>query len=191
MAAREKCPFLFASEHFFVKAFVKWIESLCDGNYSCDAPKVFYWNKTAQNDPDCNSFILTVIFKSKASKDKRFLDYSDFAKRVAVPWLKGERRGGDCCASSCRHHGSNHSYFVFKVDANPSYGRGEIRGVNANSHHDKLKSTKNVQFATTRGAYTSMDDVAKLRVVGEERAAEYEVMVKEERQSALSVQLAN
>jgi hypothetical protein len=181
-AAKEQCPYLFPSELFFVDAFVRWIELLCEGDYACDQPKMFYWNKGAQNDPDCNSFILTVIFKSKVSKDKKFLDYSDFAKRVAVPWLKGS--AGGASASSCKHHGSNHSYFVFKVDANPAYGQGELRGVNANTHHDKQKS------AHGRGAYMAMDDVAKSRVVGEENADEYETMVKEERQSTLGVTLA-
>ena len=181
-AAKEVCPYLFPSELFFVDAFVRWIELLCEGNYACDQPKMFYWNKSAQNDPDCNSFILTVIFKSKVSKDKKFLDYSDFAKRVAVPWLKG--CASSAGASSCKHHGSNHSYFVFKVDANPAYGQGELRGVNANTHHDKQKSPHG------RGAYMAMDDVAKSRVVGEESAEEYETMVREERQSTLGVTLA-
>ena len=181
-AAKEQCPFLFPSELFFVDAFVKWVERLCEGNYACDQPKMFYWNKSAQNDPDCNSFILTVIFKSKVSKDKKFLDYGDFAKRVAVPWLKGSADSAG--ASSCKHHGSNHSYFVFKVDANPAYGQGELCGVNANTHHDKQKS------AHGRGAYMAMDDVAKSRVVGEESAEEYETMVKQERQSTLGVTLA-
>ena len=181
-AAKEQCPFLFPSELFFVDAFVKWVEKLCEGDYACDQPKMFYWNKDAQSNPDCNSFILTVIFKSKVSKDKKFLDYGDFAKRVGVPWLKG--CAGGVGASSCKHHGSNHSYFVFKVDTHPQFGRGELRGVNANTHHDKQHK------AQSRGAYMAMDDVAKSRVVGEESADEFEAMVKQERQSALRVTLA-
>lgn len=181
VAAKEQCPFLFPSELFFVDAFVKWVEKLCEDEYVCDQPNTFYWNKGAQSDPGCDSFILTVIFKSKTAKDKKFLDYTDFARRVAVPWLK---RNTQSAASSCKHHGSNHSYFVFKVDTHPQYGRGEIRGVNANTHHDKQKS------ANGRGAYMTMDDVAKNRVVGEESADEYETMVKQERKSALSVTLA-
>lgn len=184
MAAKEQCPFLFPSELFFVDAFVKWVDLLCEGDYACDQPKMFYWNKDAQSDPDCNSFILTVIFKSRTAKDKKFLDYGDFARRVGVPWLKRSAGSAGSAASSCKHHGSNHSYFVFKVDTHPQFGRGEIRGVNANTHHDKQDK------AQSRGVYMAMDDDAKSRVVGEESADEYEAMVKQERQSALSVTLA-
>lgn len=185
--AKERCPFLFPSELFFVDAFVKWVEKLCEGDYACDQPKMFYWNKDAQSDPDCNSFILTVIFKSRTAKDKKFLDYGDFARRVGVPWLKGSAQSA---ASSCKHHGSNHSYFVFKVDTHPQFGRGELRGVNANTHHDKQDKKSKQSKAKSRGAYMAMDDVAKSRVVGEESADDYEATVQQERQSVLSVTLA-
>ena len=177
-SAKEQCPFLFPSEHFFVSAFVRWVQMLCGGDYSSDQPKMFYSN----NDPDCNSFNLTVIFKSHASKDKKFLDYSDFAKRVAVPWLKHNVQS---VVSSCKHHGSNHSYFVFKVDSNPAYGQGELCGVNANTHHDKQNNANDKQKT-----YMAMDDVARSRIVGEDNAAKYEEMLTQERQSVLRVSLA-
>lgn len=177
-SAKEQCPFLFPSEHFFVSAFVRWVQMLCGGEYSSDQPKMFYSN----NDPDCNSFNLTVIFKSHASKDKKFLDYSDFAKRVAVPWLKHNVQS---VVSSCKHHGSNHSYFVFKVDSNPAYGQGELCGVNANTHHDKQNNANDKQKT-----YMAMDDVARSRIVGEDNAAKYEEMLTQERQSVLRVSLA-
>ena len=183
VSAAEHCPFLFPSELFFADAFVKWVARLCGGGYAYDQPKVFYWNKNAQNDPDCNSFILAVVFKSKTAKDKKFLDYTDFARRVAVPWLK--RSAQNASAASCKHHSSNHSYFVFKVDADSTHGRGEIRGINASTHHGKGAKTNSARHNT----YLTMDNAAKSRIVGEDTLA-FEAMVEQERKPVLSVTLA-
>lgn len=185
--ARERCPFLFESETMLADAFVRWWDSLCESDYDYDVPKMFYWNKNKASDPDCNSFIMTVIFKSKTSKSKTFLDYADFAKRVAVPQLKNGFANNT--AAQCKHHGSNHSYFVFKIDTDSAYSKGEIRGVNANTHHDKLKKHQ-ASKPSDYGTYMALDDASKRSIVGDQGRQEYETALEAERSAKLNVTLA-